>query len=407
MSRRDKIILAFLFVITFALMSWAVYTYFTALYTGGNDFYSRWAGAVALLVDGRNPYSLEVTREIQLVKGIDPALEGKGSFAYPLHVIFLFLPLVYTSYAWALAIWMVFLVWLTIAIVVALLKFFNWKTIFWVMALLILATLLMYPVTRSILLGQFTLHVAFFLILMLLFLQNGRDGWAGVALAMTPVKPQMVVLIGPWLVIWAIAQGRWRFVGGLVGGGLFSLVISLPLFPSWPLAFIEDIQRYAPVAGGKNPIVVFGDALVPGAGQFVRWGFTLSIVALMIWKCWRGVRSDGEPFLRATYWVITVTLLVLFQTGTTNQVLLLIPLYDWMLRLSKIRLGGWWVAGVLTLLIVLPWLLFANTVHGDTESSVMFLPLPLLSLFVLLWLEWREWRRGEPLSTITTVHPPS
>ena len=102
---------------------WVVYHYFTSTFTGGNDFYSRWAGGRALLVEGRDPYSLEVTAEIQAVKKIKPSLVGKGSFAYPLHVVFLFLPLVYLDYPLALAIWMVISIWLAIATVFILFNF--------------------------------------------------------------------------------------------------------------------------------------------------------------------------------------------------------------------------------------------------------------------------------------------
>lgn len=48
-----------------------------------------------------------MTAEIQPVIGVDPAKTGKGGFAYPLYVLFLFWPLVYVPYDWAQALWMV------------------------------------------------------------------------------------------------------------------------------------------------------------------------------------------------------------------------------------------------------------------------------------------------------------
>ena len=87
-----------------AIESWAVYRLITSKAPGANDFYSRWAGARAFFVEGRDPYGLDVTAEIQAAKGIDPDLTGKGSFAFPFHVVFLFWPLAYLPYAWAQAI---------------------------------------------------------------------------------------------------------------------------------------------------------------------------------------------------------------------------------------------------------------------------------------------------------------
>lgn len=176
---------------------------------------------------------------------------------------------------------------------------------------------------------------------------------------------------------------------------------SLPLFPRWPVSFIEDIQRYAKVAGGKNPLVVLVEQVVPGAGEPVRAILTAVLLLIMLWAWRRGMRDDGgrplrqaqgKPFLHATYWTIIASLLILFQTGTTNQTLLLIPLFDWLTRLRPRKGGNWLIATVMLALVIFPWGLFLQTVEGDLENPLLFLPLPLLSLAVLTGLEINQWR---------------
>ena len=63
------------------------------------DLYPRWLGARELLLHQRNPYSPEITREIQigyygrpldLHRPDDP--QDQMAFAYPLYVIFLLAP---------------------------------------------------------------------------------------------------------------------------------------------------------------------------------------------------------------------------------------------------------------------------------------------------------------------------
>ena len=76
---RTWFLVGLLVLVLLVLESVVVRESYTANYPGGNDFYSRWAGARALLLEGRDPYSLEVTQEIQVAKGIDPSKEGKGS----------------------------------------------------------------------------------------------------------------------------------------------------------------------------------------------------------------------------------------------------------------------------------------------------------------------------------------
>src|SRR5437763_4500276 len=64
-----------------------------------SDLYPRWLGARELLLHRRNPYSPEITREIQqgyYGRPIDPARpedpNDQQGFAYPVYVVFLLAP---------------------------------------------------------------------------------------------------------------------------------------------------------------------------------------------------------------------------------------------------------------------------------------------------------------------------
>src|ERR1700722_11607104 len=66
-----------------------------------SDLYPRWLGARELLRHGRNPYSAEITREIQqgyYGRALDPArpdeIKDQQGFAYPVYVVFLLAPTV-------------------------------------------------------------------------------------------------------------------------------------------------------------------------------------------------------------------------------------------------------------------------------------------------------------------------
>jgi hypothetical protein len=370
----------------FALESVAVHSLYVTHFPGISDFYSRWAGARALLVEGRDPYSLEVTREIQAVIGVDPNMEGKGGFAYPLYVVFLFWPLVYLPFDWAQAIWMVTLQWVAMAAVWGMLKLERWRLSLPGMAMLFVGTLFFYPIARSIMLGQFTLHVTLFLVLALWALRRGHDGWAGVCLAATSIKPQMVILVVLWLGLWGIGVRRWRLLVGLLSGGALLSLAALALFPRWPISFLEDVLRYSKVAGGRNPLMLLMSLVWPGGPEVVRYGMAGALVLAMLAAFWRGWRDDEEFFLRATYWAIVVSLLVPFQTGTTNQAMLLIPLYTWLRRALR-RWGRWRVLTVVVVLSVTLWALFVGTIKGNWENPLMFLPLPLFTLAILVGVE--------------------
>ena len=387
MRKREWLWIGILIIVLFVLESVAVHAFYASRFPGTNDFYPRWAGARTLLLEGRDPYSPEVSAEIRAVL-VGPNREGtiSYSFAFPLHVIFLFWPLVYCSYDWSQAIWMVTLQWVVVATVIGLLRLERWRSSPIGMVGLLLATLAFYPVTRSVMLGQLTLHITLFLVAALLAMQRGRDGWAGVWLALTSIKPQMVIFVAPWLILWAVGKRRWRMLGGLVAGGSCLLLASLALFPRWPLSFLESLLRYSEEAGGRNPLAVLMGLAWPDGPEAVRYILAGLLVLAMLASWRRGWRGGEETFFSATYWSIVVGLLTFFQTGTTNQVILLVPLFAWL----KGALGRWkrWqvLIAVGGLLVVL-WVLFLGTIQGNWENPVMFLPLPLLSLAILVGAE--------------------
>ena len=81
-------------VVVYLLMVYGTYQTFTSRVPSGNDFYPRWHGTRAVLLEGRDPYSREVTLEIQEAIYGRPARESEDqvAFAYPLYISLLILP---------------------------------------------------------------------------------------------------------------------------------------------------------------------------------------------------------------------------------------------------------------------------------------------------------------------------
>lgn len=394
-------VICLLFLSLFVLQSVAVRTIYTQHFPGGNDFYPRWAGASALLLEGRDPYSPGVTEEIQITLiGPDAEPQNSFSFAYPLFVVFTFWPLVYLPYDWVQAIWMVTLQWIAIATTAVLAKWRKWHLTPGHWLLLVLGALLFYPTARSIMLGQFTLHVTLLLATALWALDREQDFVAGILLSMTGIKPQMVLLPVLWISIWALGSRRWRFLFGFGAGAAGLMIASLAIFPRWPLSFIEDIQRYSQTAGGRNALDVLVEAVFPIGSRVLRYGFATVLVALMLNAWRRGFRSGSKAFLLALWWAMIVNLLVPFQTGTTNQAMLLLPLFAWLHEAVALRRQRWSLLPTVLGLVGL-WVLFLGTIEGNLENSILFLPLPLFCLGVLLLLEFRNtrnrWRTPRPL----------
>jgi len=386
-DKRHLLLAAAITLAVYLLLAYSAYSVFTSQIPSGNDFYSRWRGTRALLLEGKDPYSEEVTLEIQKGMYGRPARgdEDQVAFAYPLYVSLYILPLAFLPYPQAQALWLSGLVFLTLATVIITLRTFDWRPSSGGLLALSLWCLLLYPTARSIILGQFTIPVLALLALALWAIKRGWDLLAGCSLALATIKPQIIFLLIPFLLLWALRWRRYRIPGGFLAAMGVLLLLPSFILPTWIPSFLAGLSRYQAYTSlytaGKSPLGILFDFLFPS--QLSSWGILLTSLMLggyMIYGWVKALRGQGDTY-QALFLTIIVTLLIPIQTGTTNQVLLLLPLIFWLAQWAKRR----WVATPLSSALLMgPWALFLATVQGDAEHPVMFLPFPLFCMAVIL-----------------------
>jgi hypothetical protein len=149
---------------------------------------------------------------------------------------------------------------------------------------------------------------------------------------------------------------------------------------------MESVTRYRVVVEGRNPMAVLVSVLWSDGSAVLRYGISAGLLVAMLDAWRRGLRDTDGGFARATHWTIVVSLLVPFQTGTTNQAMLLIPFIAW-LRMALKNWKAWIALGGVGSLELGLWILFLATISGNWENPVMFLPLPLLGLTIFLSLD--------------------
>jgi len=374
---------------------WLTYTLFTSRHVGGNDFYPRWVGGCGLLREGVNPYSEAVTLRIQEGMYGRPARpdEDQVAFAYPLYSLLFFWPLCFTdNYPLVQAIWLWVLLAGLIAAMVLWMRVIHWRPRLLVWTLTTLWTVALYHNLRALLLGQFAVFVLLALVAALWAMQRGHDEWAGLFLALATVKPQMVYLALPWILLWTAGQRRWRLWWGF-GASLALLTLgSMVLLPSWVPDFVRQVVAYPSytVYGSLTWMVVQYWLGLGRAAEIV----TLLVLALGVlvlgWRLWRGTWEQ-------MVWMLGVLLLLTnFFTpriATTNY-LTLVPWvlwgFLWMQRTWG-RRGAWAVATVEVVSLVGLWVLFLATVEGNFERAPVYLPFPAAMTLLLAWL-WRRIR---------------
>jgi general stress protein CsbA len=373
------------------------YQFFTSRYPGANDFASRWAGARAFWVDGVSPYSDEATHQIQVLiygRPIPPEEEQEfdpGPFAYPFYTVFLLFPIVWMSYAWAEAVWLVVLEVCLFAGLLLALRLYDWRPPRWLLICTAVWVFFFYPHARALLLGQFAVLVFAAVALALWALKNERDILAGFCLALSTFKPQMVFLLIPLLLWWAVRERRWRFVVSSAAWMMLFLGASWIVEPGWLGAFVGQVSRYTSYTAIGSPIWIIAHVTFPFLGVWGEWVLSGLAIVGLIWASWWGLRQREAIWFD---WVVglclIITNLVALRTATTNYVILLLPLVMVFRSLQHRRGSVWWILLIEVVLLVGLWVLFLATVVDRFEHPSVYLPQPfgLLAVFALArrWL---------------------
>jgi hypothetical protein len=376
-----------------------------------SDLYAQWWTAHELFLHGRQPYTLEIAREIQTViygapvsntNTGDPS-EMSGGFAYPVYVVFLMWPTLHLPFAAARIIFSCLFLGLTLLSLFLWLKALDWRLSPSGLATLALFTLGSFPAMQGIELQNLSLLAAFLVAATLASLATDHLILAGMLLAVATIKPQFVFLLLPWLFVWTIADWRRRrsFAWSFLAMMSFLILSSELLAPGWIPRFVEIVRAYKQYTYGHSLLDVW---FTPRIGPFVAAAFV--VLALMVcWQC-RACAAKSTQFLLASSLVLAATLVVIPTLAPHTQ-LLLLPGF---LLLVRFRQSIWQSSRTARLLLVAAWALPAwawLAAFGLSVAAIWvsdgnllrfwMLPLytsPLLPLGVLFVLGFILW--GKP-----------
>jgi len=357
------------------------------------DFQPLWRAGRWMLAGGGSPYSDELTGILQEQSYGRPAKPGEDdrAFVYPLYVLFLVLPLLPLPLPWAQAAWLTALE-LGVAVgAVGAMRLARWRvSTCWVFLTVVWAFLL-YPVAWALVLGQVSILIFALMVVALWALQSGRDIWAGVCLALTTAKPQMSFLLVPALLVWGLAQRRYRFLLAFVSAMGILALISFVVLPTWLVETLQAGTSYFEVQPFSPPVTLLGRAIAGEGGRAVTLALALALLAGLAWTWWRGWRVGGLP-VSAIAMTLVVTALVAPRTSVVNQAPLLLPLC--LLFADLTRQGRWGAVAASVLQAVLLVGLWAMDLlwfpslssgeHWHAQQQVISPALPVLLLVGLM-----------------------
>ena len=280
-------------------------------------------------------------------------------FAYPIYVVFLLAPTVQLPFAtveaWALPLLMT----LTALTVMVWTRVLKWHASWASVAAIVFFVLGTPQLVQGLRMRQLGLLVSCLLALATWCLIQNYLTAAGVLLAVSTIKPQMVALPIAWFLIWAAGnfRERWRFLAAF--GGTLSVIAAAGewLDPGWIRDFVAGMAAYRKYVRFPPLSEVFlGTTLGTVASGAIVFG-----LLVFAWKN-RQARSESVEFTSTLSAFLLGAALALPLLRPFNQVLLLLPalmiLRDWKRLPQPSR-------GVCTLVLAWPWI---------TELALLIVP---------------------------------
>ncbi len=375
-------------------LTWVNYRY-TAQNQTMNKFLPRWAGTRFLMMKGWSPYSQQTTDEIQQMAYGRSARSGedRGYFVYPLYSSLIYAPFSLTDdYALANALWMTLLELSIVAIFVISLSLSQWRPSPLLLIFLLIFTALWYHTLRPILSSNASILSVLFIVLALLAIRSNLDALAGISLALASIKPQMVLILYIFILIWAVSTHRWTIIWSLLGFLVLFIAAGSLLVPNWIVDNVRQVIRFSELNFISTPGAIIAYWL-PGIGRQVGWALTGIMVGVLLIE-WR--HSLGKEF-RWFYWTVLLTLVINNLIGiytTLENYIVLYPAIILIFALLDKRWGSFGRGLIILLILIITvglWGILLNTANKGSQPDldpIIFFFMPLLTLFGLYWVRW-------------------
>ncbi len=339
-------------------------------------------------MEGKNPYSDEVTQAAQL--GIMGRLanpdEDQLAFAYPFFMLFILFPFSGFDIAVSQALWMSLnlLVFLT-----CLMGVYEKEKLYPLLGLTF------YPFCFGIILGNVVnlICVIFLFVFNILILnyneiKSSTQLYLGFLLSWTIIKPQVSLLLLLYALLICV---RHRYFYSLLAFFLSASILSFLSFlfsPDWIIAWISQLQKYA-AYNQSLPAFLLASLMSFTSTSPSIWAISLLVIVIMLLFSWYRLTTPLEQVNKkeANYkdllFLVILAIASVFlmpRTLSHDQLLLMIGLFIGsrpFVRYSPVLLKFSWV-----FLSVLSWITFAIPISERVSSTNVIFPL----VFSVTWL---------------------
>ncbi len=358
---------------------------------GGDQVYAPiWeASRVAMETRAADPYSAEAVRLSAMLLGEG----GTPRFVYPYYSLVLFGPFARISpYSLSRAVWMTFNFFCAVGLAFTAVQLTRWRPGVWGTLFFVLFAFGRVEVIRALWLGNPALVISLIIAIAMLLVIRGRDVGAGILFGLTMIKPEMVALLLPFVLVWAVSKRRMSLVWSMLGVMVVLVAGSLVIAPQWLLNNYMALLDFYQAGFPASP-AAFVWVWTPDAGPWAMGLPAVLLAGVMLISWWAALGRDERWFLWTAALTLVITQLIGLPTSLSSQVVLVIPFVlvfsVWAQRWP--RQGRQLSQVVMALILNAEWGLFWLTMGGDLAgrpADVFWFLMPVTALVLLYWVRY-------------------
>jgi len=390
-----RLLLLVLFILSGLLV---LNIYLARTLPGGEQFFLRWSGARAFLIEQIEPYSSTIAERTQSL------VYGRRAFAQeypyvlndPFYIVLLNIPFaLFSDFAIARGLWMLLSEVALVGLIYYFIRSLEWEPPIWLYFLLLVFGVFGYYSLVALGSGSPAVVITFLIFAVLYSLRSFSDELAGALLLLIAYQWEVGALFFLFVLAFVITNRRWRVLYGFGMSLAILLAISFLLYPGWGLPYVRavlaDWYRGDGLTFGSAMSVFFPKA------RFSIGLWTSIFLGVILFLEWLG---SVDSHYRRTAWTVCLSLAVTplmgFAIFPSNHVALLPS----MILILMLVWERWIRQRVLfTLLILLsafllPFWLYIRVIAGAPliySEALRILP-PIATIVGLYWMRWWAFR---------------
>jgi hypothetical protein len=389
-----------LLLLAFALLIGllALNIYLARALPGGEQFFLRWSGARAFLIEQVEPYSTTIAERTQDI------VYGRRGFSSeypyvlndPFHIVLLYVPLaLFSDFAVARGLWMLFseiaLAWLIFSFI----RVLEWEPPRWLFVLIMLTGIFGYYSLIAFGSGTPAVVLTLLLVAILYSLRSFSDELAGALLLLTAYQWEVGGAFFLFIMLFVFANRRWRVLTGFGMSLVLLLVISFLAYPDWGLPYVRGVLADW-YRSGNLTFGYFASRWFPGANFSIGLWTAFLLGVILFLELLGAVNSHFRRIVWTACLSLAVTPLMGFAIFPSNHVvllpsLILIVMLVWE-RWTLQRV--WLTLLVLLVSLLVPFWLYSRAIADASRLYADLLTVlpPIATVIGLYWMRWWAFR---------------